>query len=252
MPESIRLIRHSFPDQPELSTAISRTILRRVAAGELPPTIRIHRPGNEVAFGRQDLASPNFEAAAETARAAGFAAVERLAGGRAAVFHSGTIAIARAYADPQPPKRTYARFEEMAGMIAAALRALGVDARVGEIPGEYCPGAYSVNARGAVKLSGIGQRMIRGGAHMGGVVVASGGREVARALVPVYEALELEWDPATSGDASEELAREVDPGENEEALIVELAKSYELIDTELDAETVGIARRSLEEAVSGG
>jgi lipoate-protein ligase A len=246
--ERLRLIRYSFPDQPELSTAISRTILGRVAAGELPPTIRIHRPGNEVAFGRQDIASPGYEAAAEAAGAAGFAAVERLAGGRAAVFHQGTIAIARAYADPQPPKRTYARFEEMADLIADTLRGLGVDARVGEVPGEYCPGAYSVNARGATKLAGIGQRMIRGGAHMGGVMVASGGGEVARVLEPVYRALELEWDPATSGSVAEELGREVDVGELEEALIAELAKRYELVDAELDEETVEAAARSLEAA----
>jgi lipoate-protein ligase A len=243
--ESLRLIRHSFPDAPELSTAVSRTILRRVAAGELPSTIRIHRPAREVAFGRQDVASPGYGAATEAARAAGFAAVERLAGGRAAVFHAGTIAIARAYADPQPPKRTYARFEEMAGVIADALRSLGVDARVGEIPGEYCPGAYSVNARGATKLAGIGQRMIRGGAHMGGVVVAGGGREIADVLIPVYEALELDWDPATSGSVAEELGREVDPGELEEALIAELAKRYELISSELNEETVSAAARSL-------
>jgi octanoyl-[GcvH]:protein N-octanoyltransferase len=249
--ERLRLIRHSFPDQPELSTAISRTILGRVAAGELPPTIRIHRPGNEVAFGRQDIASPGYEAAAEAARAAGFAAVERLAGGRAAVFHQGTIAIARAYADPQPPKRTYARFEEMADLIADTLRGVGVDARVGEIPGEYCPGAYSVNARGASKLAGIGQRMIRGGAHMGGVVVASGGREVARVLEPVYRALELDWDPATSGSVADELGREVDVGELEEALIAELAKRYELVDAELDEETMENAARSLEEVGAG-
>src|SRR5215203_3881951 len=229
--ERLRLIRHSFPEDPELSTAISRTILGRVAAGELPPTVRIHRPGKEVAFGRQDLASPGYEAAAEAARAAGFAAVERLAGGRAAVFHEGTIAIARAYSDPQPPKRTDVRFEEMAEVITAALTGLGVDARVGEVPGEYCPGAYSVNARAAIKLAGIGQRMIRGGAHMGGVVVASGGDEIARVLVPVYEALELDWEPATSGSVADELGREVDAGEVEEALIAELAKRYELVDT---------------------
>lgn len=246
--ERLRLIRHSFPNPPGLNTAISRTILRRVAAGELPPTIRIHRPGREVAFGRQDLASPGYETAAQAARAAGFAAVERLAGGRAAVFHEGTIAIARAYADPQPPKRTYARFEEMADLIAAALRGLGVDARVGEVTGEYCPGAYSVNARGATKLAGIGQRMIRGGAHMGGVVVAFGGRDVARVLVPVYEALGLDWDPATSGSVSEELGREVDPGELEKAVIAELAKSYELVDWEIDEPTVAEARRGLESA----
>jgi octanoyl-[GcvH]:protein N-octanoyltransferase len=246
--ERLRLIRHSFPDQPELSTEVSRTILRRVAAGELPPTIRIHRPGDEVAFGRQDVASPGYAAAAEAARAAGFAAVERLAGGRAAVFHQGTIAIARAYRDPQPPKRTYARFEEMAGLIAAALRGLGVDARVGEVPGEYCPGAYSINARGTAKLAGIGQRMIRGGAHMGGVVVASGGLGITRVLEPVYRALELDWNPATSGSVSDELGREVDPGEIEEALLAELAKRYDLVDAELDEETMRIATESLASA----
>jgi octanoyl-[GcvH]:protein N-octanoyltransferase len=246
--EQLRLIRHSFPDQPELSTAISETILRRVAAGELPPTVRVHRPGREVAFGRQDIASPGYEAAAEAARAAGFAAVERLAGGRAAVFHEGTIAFARSYSDPQPPKRTYARFEEMADLIADALRELGADARVGEVPGEYCPGAYSVNARGKSKLAGIGQRMIRGGAHMGGVVVASGGREIARVLEPVYRALELDWDPATSGSVSDEIGREVDAGEIEEALIGRLAKRYELVDAELDEATVRRAEQSLEEA----
>ena len=245
--DQLRLIRHSFPDQPELSTEISRTILHRVAAGELPPTIRVHRPGNEVAFGRQDVASPGYEGAVEAARAVGFAAVERLAGGRAAVFHTGTVAIARAYADPQPPKRTYARFEEMAGLIADALKGLGVDARIGEIPGEYCPGAYSVSARGQAKLAGICQRRFRGGAHLGGVVVASGGSEIARVLEPVYRALELDFDPATSGSAADELRRDVDPGELEEALIDELAKRYELVDAELDEVTVRAAARTLEE-----
>jgi octanoyl-[GcvH]:protein N-octanoyltransferase len=245
--ERLRLIRHSFPDQPELSTAISRTILSRVAVGELPPTVRIHRPGNEVAFGRQDVASPGYEAATQAARDAGFAAVERLAGGRAAVFHTGTIAIARAYADPQPPKRTYARFEEMAEIIAAALKNLGVDSRVGEVPGEYCPGAYSVNARGRTKLAGIGQRMIRGGAHMGGVVVASGGREVAHVLEPVYRALELDFDPETSGSVSDEVGREVDAGELEEAVIEELGERYELVPAELDEETVARAEDSIGE-----
>src|SRR5919201_5946647 len=219
--EQLRLIRHSFPDQPELSTAISRTILRRVAAGELPPTIRIHRPGNEVAFGRQDVASPGYQDAAEAARTAGFAAVERLAGGRAAVFHQGTIAIARAYADPQPPKRTYARFEEMAELIADALQGLGVDARVGEVPGEYCPGAYSVNAGGRTKLAGVGQRLIAGAAHLGGVVVVRDGARVRDVLVPVYGALGLEWDPATAGSVADE-APDVTLDQVADAIVEEL------------------------------
>ena len=217
--------------------------------------MRIHRPAREVAFGRQDVASPGYEAATEAARAAGFAAVERLAGGRAAVFHEGTIAIARAYSDPQPPKRTYARFEEMAEVIACALQGLGVDARVGEVPGEYCPGAYSVNARGRVKLAGIGQRMIRAGAHLGGVIVASGGEEVTGVLIPVYRALELDWNPETSGSVAQELRREVTPDQVEAALIDELDKRYTLVEGELDELTVQLAqdrvRRSFEEAEAG-
>jgi lipoate-protein ligase A len=92
--------------------------------------------------------------------------------------------------------------------------------------------------------------MIRGGAHMGGVVVASGGREVADVLVPVYEALELDWDPSTSGSIAEEVGREVDVGELEEALIAEFAKHYELVDAELDEDTVERAARALEEAAT--
>lgn len=241
----LNLIRRSFPDQPELGTAVSRVILERVAAGELPPTVRVHRPAREVAFGRQDVASDGYPAAQEAARASGFAAVERLAGGRAAVFHEGTIAVARAYRDPEPPRHTYERFEEMGAVVAGALARLGIEARVGEVPGEYCPGAYSVNARGATKLAGIGQRMIRGGAHLGGVVVASGGREIADVLRPVYRALELDWDPATSGSVTDELGREVTPDEVEEAVIAELEKRYELVSSELDEETLRAAARRL-------
>ena len=63
----LNLIRRSFPDEPELGTMVSRAILQRVAAGELPPTARIHRPGRELAFGRQDVASPGYERAVEAA-----------------------------------------------------------------------------------------------------------------------------------------------------------------------------------------
>jgi len=77
-------------------------------------------------------------------------------------------------------------------------------------------------------------------------VVASGGREIAEVLEPVYRALELDWDPATAGSISQELDRDVDPGEIEEALIAGLAASYELIDTEIDETTLRLAERDLE------
>lgn len=243
----LTLLRRSFPDDPGLGTAVSRAILTRVAAGELGPTIRIHLPARELAFGRRDVVSPRYPEAVAAARAAGFEPVERLAGGRAAVFHEGTVAFARAYPDPHPQRRTYERFERMAELVARSLGRLGIAARVGEVPGEYCPGAYSVNAGGERKLSGIGQRMIRGGAHVGGVVVASGEQLVNAALVPVYAALGLELDPAATGSAAGELGRPVEPAEVIEALVAELASEHEIVEGDVDDRTLALARRLLAE-----
>ena len=98
-----------------------------------------------------------------------------------------------------------ARFDEAADIMMRALRRLGIDARVGEVPGEYCPGQHSVNARGRRKLMGVGQRLIRGAAHVGGVVVVSGGDRIRDVLIPVYDALGVDWRPQTVGSVEREL-----------------------------------------------
>ena len=77
---------------------------------------------------------------------------------------------------------------------------------MGEVPGEYCPGAYSVNARGRVKLIGTAQRLVRGGALLGASIVVGDGPGVRAVLRDVYAALELEWDDATAGAVDEEVA----------------------------------------------
>lgn len=246
MPQSLRLLRESFGDRPAFATAVSEAILTRVAAGELPPTLRVHHPARELAFAKQDRLAPGFERAAAAARDAGFEPVLRLAGGRAAAFHEGTLALARATPDPHPARNTRARFEEVAGVITAALRTLGVDARVGEVQGEYCPGAWSVNARGRVKLVGIGQRLIAGGAHVGVVVVATGSALLRGGLEPVYEAMGLDWDPATAG-AVEDEAPGVTITDVEAAILAELAKHVTLEPAALDPETLALAE-GLEEA----
>jgi lipoate-protein ligase A len=73
------------------------------------------------------------------------------------------------------------------------------------VPGEYCPGEYSVNARGARKLMGVGQRVIRGAAHVGGVIVVRDSNRVRAALEPVYDAMQVDWDPETAGSVEDEL-----------------------------------------------
>ena len=202
----IHLVREAFPDRPAYDTAVSRAILERVARGERPETFRLARPGAMVAFGKLDLTSPGYPDAAHAARDGGFEAVKRLAGGRAAVFHENTIAFAWAGAAQDTWRGTHDRFRNVAGIVERALRRLGVDARVGEVPREYCPGDYSVNARGETKLAGIGQRLIKGAWHIGGVIVVNEGERVRDILIPVYEALGLDWDPATAGAVADEAA----------------------------------------------
>ncbi len=202
---SLRLITDSFPDEPALDAAVARTLLEQVAAGEAPETIRLARAGRAVAFGRRDEVSPGYPAAVLAAREAGFEPFVRLGGGRAAVYHEGTVLTGHAIPDPDPRPGIQARFEREAVLLAEALRGLGVDARVGEVPGEYCPGGYSVNARGKTKLAGLGQRLIAGGAHVGALIVVDGADLVRQVLGPVYAALELDWDPAAVGAVSDEV-----------------------------------------------
>src|SRR5205823_11429889 len=69
----------------------------------------------------------------------------------------------------------------------------------------YCPGEYSVNARGKTKVMGVGQSLIAGAALVGGVVVVGGSVRVREVLIPVYRALQLDWDPATAGSLQDEV-----------------------------------------------
>jgi octanoyl-[GcvH]:protein N-octanoyltransferase len=237
---TVQLVRDSFPGRPAFDTAVSRALLERVSSGELPETVRLARPGAMVAFGKLDAGAPGYGAAARAAREHGFEAVLRLAGGRAAVFHEQTVALAWARSERDPLPGTHARFRELAGVVAAALRRLGIEARVGEVAGEYCPGDYSVNAGGRTKLAGIGQRVIKGGAHLGGVVVADGSERLRDVLIPVYAALGLDWDPRTAGSVADELGS-ASFEDVERALEEEIAARYEIVEATLDAETLALA-----------
>lgn len=240
----ILLVREAYPEPPALDTAVSRATLELVSLGRHPETLRIHRPAAVVAFGPRDLVDPGAPAAVTAARGGGFAAVERLAGGRAAVFHPGTVAFSWAIPDPSPREGIRARFDLLAGIVVEALRSLGVDARIGEVPGEYCPGEHSVNAAGKRKLMGVGQRVVSGAAHVGGVVVVSGADRVRDVLIPVYEALNLPWQPATVGSVEEEA-----PGQGwdavAEAIIEAFAMRFDFDEGSLSEAVLARARELL-------
>lgn len=205
MPRRVLVSRSGFPDPPGFDTAVSHAVVQMVGNGALGESLRLHAASDVVAFGRQDVVAPGYREAVMAARAAGFDAVERLAGGRAAVFTPGTLAFAWAMPADDPRTGIHLRFRILSEIMASAFRSLGVDARVGEIAGEYCPGAFSVNAGGSVKLMGVGQRLVRGAAHVGGVVVVEGADRIRDVLEPVYRALDIDWDPKTVGDIAGEV-----------------------------------------------
>jgi lipoate-protein ligase A len=216
----------------------SHALMLRVAAGELPSALRMYRPAPTVAFGKLDTLRPGYAAAAEAARRHGYEPVLRMPGGHAAAYHHQSLGldIVTAVADPVPG--THERFREAGERLAGALSELGVDARVGEVPGEYCPGAYSVNARGKVKLIGTAQRLVRGAALLGATIVVRDGAGVREVLRDVYERLELDFDDSTAGSVAEEVPG-VSVNDVERAV---LAAYPEIEYGSLDEATLALAR----------
>jgi lipoate-protein ligase A len=236
-------LREPVPGRAALDSAVSRTILDQVARGERPETLRLWRPTDALAFSVTDRTRTGFPAAVAAARAAGFEPFLRLAGGHAAVYAREAVAFAWAIPAADARLGIGERFAEASGIAATALRALGVDARIGEVPGEYCPGSHSVNARGAAKLMGVGQRVIRGAAHVGGVVVAGGSSRLRAVLGPVYAALGLPFAPEALGSVEDERPG-TGPEEVVKALLAELAQRHELAARSLDAALLARAARS--------
>jgi lipoate-protein ligase A len=106
---------------------------------------------------------------------------------------------------------TIERFESYSELHARVLGELGVDARVGELPGEYCPGTYSVNAAGVAKIIGSAQRITRDGWLFSSVIQVTGSRVLREVLRETHEALGYPLDVSTVGtlqDFSPEVSTE--------------------------------------------
>jgi lipoate-protein ligase A len=240
MPErTIRLVRDGFADRMSLDTAVSRVLLTNASRSEHTELLRLTVPGSSVAFGKHDAVSHGFPAAVAAARDAGFEPFVRLAGGRAAVFHQQTVAMSWVIPDGNPVEGIRARFSAAAGVLADAFVSLGIDAEIGPVPGEYCPGDFSIHV-GKTKVAGLGQRLTRSAAHIGGVVVTGDGDAIRRALIPVYEALELDWDPSTAGALSDTVPG-VDPDAVIDAIVNRLRTEFTVEEASLSSQTVAAA-----------
>jgi octanoyl-[GcvH]:protein N-octanoyltransferase len=217
---------------PALEIALAQALLAMVAEGGHRPVLWCYRPLPTVAFGRRDGFLPGFLRAAAAARRRGFAPVIRGAGGRAAAYDEGCLVLDEILPATDSMSGVRERFADGAERQARALRSLGVDARVGELPGEYCPGEFSVNAHGQTKLIGAAQRIIAGGWLFSTVVVVRSAAQVRAVLEDVYAELGLEWDPATTGSVFDEVPG-VSVEDVQRALLVEYAQRYRLMPASL-------------------
>lgn len=120
---------------------------------------------------------------------------------------------------------TRSRFAAFADVYTEALTRAGLDAGVGEVPGEYCPGDFSVHGRRdgvpALKLIGTAQRVVAGGWLFSSVVVIEDSGPLRDVLTDVYAALDLAWQPDTAG-AAEDLA----PGVSVEGVEAAFLSTY--------------------------
>ncbi|MGO1291809.1 MAG: lipoate--protein ligase family protein [Brevibacterium linens] len=183
--------------------AFARVLLDSVKAGRRGATLRMYRPAPTLAFGARDRFLPGFATAVEAARDHGFTPALRSLGGRAAAYHPGSLVIDHIEPSDSFITNTNARFAGFGQDYVEVLRRLGIDARLGEIPGEYCPGEHSVNVAGRIKAIGTAQRVVSGAWLFSSSVVVEDPNPIRAVLTDVEAALGIDWDPSTGGSISE-------------------------------------------------
>lgn len=191
-------------EEPVIAYGYQRTIFEEVASGTRPPTISITPTARHVGVTRRDTHRPGFLEAVKAANDEGYPVMVRGSGGGATAADQGTFgfSIVRPPNAEPPGTGISERYDEAAALVLGAFKRLGVEAEVGEVRSEFCPGDHSVRAgdfEGGMKLCGIAQRLTRGATSVGGIVLVWGEEELAQVLSLVYGALELPFNPGSVG-----------------------------------------------------
>ena len=228
--------------EPALELALARALVMEARSGAVEESLRVYRPASPVVvFGRRDTRLPGFRSAVDAARAAGFQPVVRATGGRAVAYTSEALVVDHVRHEPGSTGGQDARFDAFGERFVDLFRGFGVDARLGAVPGEYCPGAQSVNARGVAKLVGTAQRMVPGAWLFSSLVVVGDEVRLRPVLAEVYRCLGQDFDEVSVGS----LSREV-PGldvETVEAAVVDAwAAGRPAVPVPVPAELLDVAR----------
>lgn len=183
-------------ETPEDDRAATARMLDRTGERGIP-ALRVWTPHRQIAFGRRDAAAAGYDEAREIASKNGFVPVERSVGGRAVAYTGTTLAFAHARPIADMRRGLTDRYDEASETVTGALRELGVDAEDGEPPDSFCAGSHSLQSEG--KLVGIAQRVRETAALVAGIVIVADHEEIAAVLDPIYDALDVPFDPASVG-----------------------------------------------------
>ena len=167
--------------------------------------IRIYRPTPTAAFSRRDSQHPGYEHARGAVIGLGFVPTVRPTAGHLAIYGNGSVILDVVSPHRDPRCDPIGRFAIMARLLSGLLISLGVDARIGAVDGEYCPGRFSVNAAGQRKLIGLSQRMTASAYYLGAVIAVEPDKHALRATRQAYPLLDLDIDISTIGSLAEEV-----------------------------------------------
>ena len=241
-------------EDPAVGYGYASAVFEQVASGERPAVFSISPSNRHVGVTRRDTHRPGFGKAVRAANQEGYPVLVRGAGGGAIAGGPGTFG----FSIIRPPKDgedlrlgIRARYDEAASIALAAFARLGVQAEVGEVSGEFCPGDQSVRVGGfenGMKLSGIAGRVTRRAASVGGIVLVSGEKELARILDLVYGAMDLPFRPASVGSLRR-AGSTAGLREAMEAFAIEAEERYGAKPASLDIHTLEKAREQRREAL---
>ncbi|WP_418280662.1 lipoate--protein ligase family protein [Halorubrum sp. DTA98] len=168
-------------------------------------SVRVWTPHRLIAFGRRDANAPGYKRAAALATARGFDPVDRSVGGRAVAYTGRTVSFAVAIPSANPRIGIEDRYETASHAVREALSDLGADVSDGEPASAFCPGDHSVRVSGGGKIAGLAQRVRADSALVAGCLIVStdDAAEIAKVLAPIYDVLDVPFDPTAVGSVSD-------------------------------------------------
>ncbi|MEO6470262.1 MAG: lipoate--protein ligase [Aeromicrobium sp.] len=223
-----------LPGGPADDVLLGPLLLAR-GMGDAQEIIRIFRPEPTAAFSRRDSRRPGYGRAAAACRELGFKPVIRPQGGQLAAYHRGSVVIDHVVRTPNPTEGLKDRFRHFARLHADVLSTFGVDVRVGELPGEYCPGEFSINVAGVTKIVGSAQRITRDGWLFSTIIQAMDSASIREVLTKAYDEIGYELNVSTIGSV-EDYRPDVTADAVEQSLIDEYSATTHAIRGPLAAE----------------